>query len=67
VSLALVCGFLIERFIALQSVLLVFFDGNPRFRHRLGLVAVAVLPASLSVLAFNFFPVGRRVYTFAIA
>src|SRR6266851_4330238 len=65
VSLALVCGFLIERFIGLQSVLLVFLMAILASAIAWGLLP-SLFACVLSVLAFNFFLL-PPIYTFAIA
>jgi two-component system sensor histidine kinase KdpD len=65
VSLALACGFLIERFIGLQSVLLVFLMAILASAIAWGLLP-SLFACVLSVLAFNFFLV-PPIYTFAIA
>ena len=65
VLLALAVGILIERFIGLQSVLLVFLMAILASAILWGLLP-SLLACVLSVLAFNFFLV-PPVYTFAIA
>jgi len=65
VSLALACGFLIERFIGLQSVLLVFLMAILASAIAWGLLP-SLFACVLSVLAFNFFLL-PPIYTFAIA
>jgi two-component system sensor histidine kinase KdpD len=65
VLLALGAGILIERFIGLQSVLLVFLMAILASAILWGLLP-SLLACVLSVLAFNFFLV-PPVYTFAIA
>jgi two-component system, OmpR family, sensor histidine kinase KdpD len=65
VLLALVAGFLIERFIGLQSVLLVFLMAVVASAIAWGLLP-SLFACVLSVLAFNFFLV-PPVYTFDIA
>src|ERR1041385_9168532 len=65
VLLALGAGILIERFIGLQSVLLVFMMAILASAILWGLLP-SLLACVLSVLAFNFFLV-PPVYTFAIA
>jgi len=65
VLLALVCGFLIERFIGLQSVLLAFLMAILASAIAWGLLP-SLFACVLSVLAFNFFLL-PPIYTFAIA
>jgi two-component system sensor histidine kinase KdpD len=65
VAVALACGFFIERFIGLQSVLLVFLTAILASAIAWGLLP-SLFACVLSVLAFNFFLV-PPVYTFAIA
>jgi two-component system, OmpR family, sensor histidine kinase KdpD len=65
VSLALACGFLIERYIGLQSVLLVFLMAILASAIAWGLLP-SLFACVLSVLAFNFFLL-PPIYTFAIA
>src|SRR5436309_2282518 len=65
VALALACGFLIERFIGLQSVLLVFLMAILASAIAWGLLP-SLFACVLSVLAFNFFLL-PPIYTFTIA
>ena len=65
VSLALACGFLIERFIGLQSVLLAFLMAILASAIAWGLLP-SLFACVLSVLAFNFFLL-PPIYTFTIA
>src|SRR5437016_3687049 len=65
VSLALACGFLIERYIGLQSVLLVFLMAILASAIAWGLLP-SLFACVLSVLAFNFFLL-PPIYTFTIA
>src|SRR5258708_5471674 len=65
VSLALACGFLIERYIGLQSVLLVFLMAILASAIAWGLLP-SLFACVLSVLAFNFF-LWPPIYTFTIA
>jgi two-component system, OmpR family, sensor histidine kinase KdpD len=65
VALALGCGLLIERFVGLQSVLLVFLMAILAAAVSWGLLP-SLLACVLSVLAFNFFLL-PPLYTFTIA
>jgi two-component system sensor histidine kinase KdpD len=65
VGLALACGVLIERYVGLQSVLLVFLTAILVSAIVWGLLP-SLFACVLSVLAFNFFLL-PPVYTFAIA
>ncbi len=65
VALALACGLLIERFIGLQSVLLVFLMAIIGSAIAWGLFP-SLFACVLSVLGFNFFLI-PPVYTFTIA
>lgn len=65
VGLALACGLLIERFVGLQSVLLVFLMAIIGSAVVWGLVP-SLIACVLSVLAFNFFLL-PPLYTFSIA
>src|SRR5204862_3091550 len=65
VGLALGCGLLIERFVGLQSVLLVFLMAILVSAISWGLLP-SLVACVLSVLAFNFFLL-PPVYTFTIA
>jgi two-component system, OmpR family, sensor histidine kinase KdpD len=65
VAVALVCGLLIERYIGLQSVLLVFLVAIIGSAIAWGLLP-SLFACILSVLGFNFFLI-PPVYTFTIA
>ena len=65
VGLALACGVLIQRYVGLQSVLLVFLTAILVSAIVWGLLP-SLFACVLSVLAFNFFLL-PPVYTFAIA
>src|SRR5437763_16538945 len=65
VAIILACGILIERFIGLQSVLLVFLLAILTSAILWGLLP-SLFACVLSVLAFNFFLI-PPIYTFSIA